>query len=963
MAIYHLSARIVSRKSGRSAVAAAAYRAGERLEEDSSGITHDYTRKEGVEHSEILRPEGAPLWVMNRSALWNAVELIERRRDAQLAREVEIGLPIELDAASQVELLREYVQRAFVVHGMVADCAIHRDDPNNPHAHILLTTRRVSEQGFGRKERSWNDRARLMDWRRGWEEVTNQHLARAGLAVRIDHRTLKAQGLSLEPGRKIGVGLERQRDLKLPNRIVERVAEQREIARENGQRILEDPGVALQALTHGRATFSRQDIARFLHTRTDGAEQFQSALLKVTTSSDLVPLGRDDRNVERFTSREMLSLEKDLLQRAEGLSHRPGHAVAPSRAASVRSQHPLTGEQRRAFDALIGAGDLNALVGVAGSGKSRLLAAAREAWEAEGFTVKGAALSGIAAENLTVASGIPSRTLASLDWSWNHDRDPLTHRDVLVIDETGMVGTRQLARFLETAERAGAKVVLVGDPEQLQAIEAGAPFRGIVAQNGMIELQAVQRQRQGWQREATQELSAGRTAAALKRYERAGGLAQVATREAARTALIARWARDARDHPDQSRLMMAYTREDVRELNALARTLRLQQGALVHSEKIATERGEKDFAVHDRIYFLRNEKSLGVKNGSLGTIEVIQDHIIQVKLDGREQRVAVDTRFYRDLDHGYAATVYKAQGSTLDRTYLLATPHYDRHAAYVALSRHRETTYVVYAAEDFGGSPETPAQRDQIRSQFIDTLSRARPKELAHDYLQRDAGELHPVIEAPRLTGWAAIEEQQRRGREEWLAMRQAAQQQEAQLSAALDRTLSPVMSMERRDRGLKSAAVPAWSAQLQSEPLEWQSQVLESLRARLQTDRAARLARIQQRAQQRWERRQRRVLALSQREPVAPRGLLRRLHRRSHEEKHRNWFEQRSSWDRLCQQAQVQTERLREASTSSALSTRIDEWLQREMPELLERVQSHERDWQPFTESRSLGRDLDLEL
>jgi Ti-type conjugative transfer relaxase TraA len=379
-----------------------------------------------------------------------------------------------------------------------------------------------------------------MDWRRGWEEVTNEHLAHAGLAVRIDHRSLREQGLALEPGRKIGVGLDRQKDLGLPDRIAERVSEQREIARENGQRILQDPSVALKALTHTQATFSKQDIAKFLHTRTDGAEQFQSALLKITTSPELVALGRDDRNVERFTSREMLSLEKDLLQRAEVLSHRNGHAVAASRAASVRSQHPLTAEQSKAFEALVGEGDLKALVGVAGSGKSRLLAAAREAWEAEGFQVKGAAFSGIAAENLTAASGIQARTLASFEWHWNHDRDPLTNRDVLVIDETGMVGTRQLARFLETAEKSGAKVVLVGDPEQLQAIEAGAPFRGIVAQSGMVELQVVQRQTMGWQREATQELSSGKTAEAMERYERAGALTQVGTRAAARTALIAR---------------------------------------------------------------------------------------------------------------------------------------------------------------------------------------------------------------------------------------------------------------------------------------------------------------------------------------------------------------------------------------------------------------------------------------
>jgi ATP-dependent exoDNAse (exonuclease V) alpha subunit len=206
-----------------------------------------------------------------------------------------------------------------------------------------------------------------------------------------------------------------------------------------------------------------------------------------------VSLGVDDRNQERFTSREMLETEAQLLRDADRLTQRNGHGVAASRKTSVLSQHTLSAEQVTAFEHVTAPGDLKALVGVAGSGKSRLLAAARETWEAEGYTVKGAALSGIAAENLTAASGISSRTLAGFEWHWNRDRDPLTSRDVLVIDETGMVGTRQLARVLEVARNARAKVVMVGDPEQLQAIEAGAPFRAVLAQSGQAELQEVQR--------------------------------------------------------------------------------------------------------------------------------------------------------------------------------------------------------------------------------------------------------------------------------------------------------------------------------------------------------------------------------------------------------------------------------------------------------------------------------------
>jgi len=505
-------------------------------------------------------------------------------------------------------------------------------------------------------------------------------------------------------------------------------------------------------MTHSQATFSHHDLARFLHTRTDGAEQFDRVYLKVTTSPELVELGKDDAGRQRYTTREMLGLERGLLGDAEALAGRAGHGVAAHRQRSVLSQNRLSDEQRQAFEHVTGPGDLKALVGVAGSGKSTALSAMREAFEAEGLAVKGAALAGIAAENLQVAAGIQSRTLASYELAWSGGRDPLTPNDVLVIDEAGMIGTRQLARVLEVAEKAHAKVVLVGDPEQLQAIEAGAPFRGIAAQHGVAELHQVHRQRQEWQRAATGDLAAGRTRQALAVYEAKGAIVAVEERAQARSALLARWARDAKAEPKASQLVLSFTRDDVHELNAAIRTLRAQGGQLGRSQEIATEQGKREFAVNDRIRFGRNEKTLGVKNGSLGTIERIEDGVLQVKLDGpSDTRVAVDTKFYKHLDHGYATTVHKSQGSTVDRSYVLATPHFDRHTAYVALSRHREAATVFYAKDDFGGRGGA-VEPQEVQSRFVEKLSRARAKDLAHDYLERgdSAATSSPELTAQR---------------------------------------------------------------------------------------------------------------------------------------------------------------------------------------------------------------------
>lgn len=691
--------------------------------------------------------------------MWNAVERAEKRKDAQLAREIEIALPVELNKEEQLELLREFARRSFVAKGMVVDLAIHRDNPENPHAHLLLTTRDIRADGFGLKRRDWNDKDSLLEWRAQWAEVANAYLARAGPEIRIDHRSLEAQGIDLAPGRKIGISLERQQNPKLPHRIADRVAEQRRIAFENGERIIADPKVALRALTHQQATFTDHDLAKFLHTRTDGADQFRAAHLKITASQELIVLGRDDRGRTRYTSREMLDIEREMLERSARMTAREEHAVATRRLTGALSQHPLSAEQERALTAITRAGDLKALVGVAGSGKSRLLAAAREAWEAQGYTVKGAALSGIAAENLTLASGIEARTIASFEYTWAGNRDQLTAHDVLVIDEAGMVGTRQLARVLEAADKAHAKVVLVGDPEQLQAIEAGAAFRGILAESGVAELTEVRRQAHTWQRDATQQLAAGETNTALSAYERRDAIHQHGKREDARKALLDAWVRTGEEAPAESRLILAYTRADVAELNELARASRRKNNELGRGHLIATERGPKEFATGDRLYFLRNEKSLGVKNGSLGTIESIRDGVLQVKLDATGERIAVDTRFYKDLDYGYAATVYKAQGATVDHTYVLATSHYDRHATYVALSRHRQAASVFYAAEDFGApwarAALSPAE---ARKRFIDVLSRARPKELVRDFLERD-----------QRMSMQDIEAAQQRAAEHWL--------------------------------------------------------------------------------------------------------------------------------------------------------------------------------------------------
>ena len=197
MAIYHLRASVISRSSGRSATAAAAYRSATEIEDRRTGLSFDYASKRGVEHVEILAPDHAPDWVSDRSELWNRVEEAETRKNSQVAREVRVALPDELSPEERVELVREFCQEAFVDRGMVADIAIHapgsEGDDRNHHAHIMLTTREIDAEGFTTKNRDWNGKDVLEGWRSSWAEVSNEALERAEIEERIDHRTLEAQ--------------------------------------------------------------------------------------------------------------------------------------------------------------------------------------------------------------------------------------------------------------------------------------------------------------------------------------------------------------------------------------------------------------------------------------------------------------------------------------------------------------------------------------------------------------------------------------------------------------------------------------------------------------------------------------------------------------------------------------------------------------------------------------------------
>ncbi|OYY04595.1 MAG: Ti-type conjugative transfer relaxase TraA [Acidocella sp. 35-58-6] len=525
--------------------------------------------------------------------------------------------------------------------------------------------------------------------------------------------------------------------------------------------------------------FDRQDIARALHRYIGEAEGFQNALAKVMASPALVELrpemvraggaegdpGHDHGRViesARYSTREMVAIERDMAVSADRMAARRDHGVAWRHVtAAVARQDAairlaggagLAAEQVAAIEAVTGQERIAVVVGLAGAGKSTMLAAAREAWEAQGYRVHGAALAGKAAEGLEESSGIASRTLASWERSWERrsDRgdgfDKLGPKDVFVIDEAGMVGSKQLSRFITEVDLAGAKIVLVGDPEQLQPIGAGAAFRVVAERVGIVELEGIRRQREAWQRAASVDFGRHRTAEGLAAYAERGAIQFEETGEAARHAIVRDVMADMDARPAGSRLVLAHRRADVAALNDAIRDARQARGELTGELVYQTSEGARAFALGDRVLFRENNRELGVKNGMLGTVAQASEGHLSIRLDtaqgpglggvaqgsgGSQNRwnghggraVSVSMADYAAVDHGYATTIHKSQGATVDRAYVLASGSMDRHMTYVAMTRHRDGV-VLYAD----------------RSEFSDLgaltarLSRSQAKETTLDY-------------------------------------------------------------------------------------------------------------------------------------------------------------------------------------------------------------------------------------
>lgn len=774
MAIYHFTAKVIKRSDGRSSVKAAAYRHATKMFDEKLGDSHNYSYKRNVIHCEVMVPHDAPEWAQSlRSSsddgfeeahiasekLWNKVEEYEKRKDSQLAREFEFSLPVELNQKQNLELAREFIKDQFVKRGMMADFAIHWED-GNPHVHVMLTMRELTEEGFGLKVRAdvksksfelnWNSRQFLNELRAKWAEYANFHLRQHGHDIKIDHRSFADQGIDLVPGIHEGVGARKMQQLGME---LERVTQNDSIKEHNHAHIQKNPEALIDKLSKAHdsfddlrlvkevnryvpdsyridtsayasdeldnnlsaskaevgefvkglqktyATFSDAEIGKVVNENTDSNSEFINLVARIKGHQDVIYLGLGEDGRDRYTTRSRYRQEANMIDQAERLSKSFKHGVDATTVEQKIKEYGLNESQAKALKATVYGGDATLVIGRAGTGKTYMMKAAREIWEASGYKVHGVALSGIAAEGLEEDAGIRSNTIHSFKYQVEKGYLKLGTKDIIVMDEAGMTDSDDMANIVNSISSFGSKLSVIGDLEQTQSIGAGSGLKSLMSAIGFTEMGEMLRQKVAEHRIATGQLAQAETSKALDYYHTAGHIHFSESKTQSSQGLIESWASHITKDNLPGSIILAHQNESVHQLNALARNHVLQQGWVTDEQTLKLKGKSFKVGLNERLLFLQNNKALGVKNGSFGTVTGISDGRLTVKLDNGKS-VSFTPSEYDAITYGYAATVHKTQGVTKDHVFVQIDGHgWDRHLIYVALSRHKYDVQV-FASQD-----------------------------------------------------------------------------------------------------------------------------------------------------------------------------------------------------------------------------------------------------------------------
>lgn len=539
----------------------------------------------------------------------------------------------------------------------------------------------------------------------------------------------------------------------------------------------------LSEITEHSAVVRERDIAYAAAVAAQHAGRGADAAeaLAAESKAEAVTL-KDERGNVRYTTREMIKIEREIVDIARAGRGDTAHVLSDEQintaidAAADAAGYRATDEQIAAIKHLAGPGRMSVMIGDAGTGKSTSMQVIKSAYEAAGFSVIGAAPSGKAAAGLAESTGIDSYTVDSLLARITSEKITLDEKSILVVDEAGMIGSKHLHSLVAQADAAGAKLILAGDPKQLQPVAAGAVLRHLADADrgvGHARLEEIFRQRDGADREAVRQLSRGEAAAAMAYYIERGQVAVKSTHMAAVREVARRYMSHAADVGHDQTIALASTNARVDAINAEIRAQRIKAGEIGGGITYDAVRAEQDrrtgerverveqcaFAPGDRALFAdNNDYENGLRRGDLGTVLAVSAEGITVRLDRGGERV-IDPRT-RDVRHGYAITTHRSQGMTVERAVVYASSDTSRELAYVQGSRSREATEwvttrhsIVAAAAREGVDLEPAADRLEQMSAVVKAMSVSKESASTLDYIdaQRAAEALAAAaVEAER---------------------------------------------------------------------------------------------------------------------------------------------------------------------------------------------------------------------
>jgi Ti-type conjugative transfer relaxase TraA len=467
-----------------------------------------------------------------------------------------------------------------------------------------------------------------------------------------------------------------------------------------------------KAITHSNSTFLQRDAVRLVAQESQGrgigADLVQSIVQGYLKSEDVVSLGQS-HNEERFTTHEMLQIEEMMMSQVIAMSDRLTHLVHPATVQTVLNSNAFSTireEQRKALLHIVERpGAVQVVRGMAGTGKTYMLTASKAVWEMDGYDVRGVCLSGKAVAGLEEA-GISSETIAKF---LGDKEQKLTDRTVIICDEAGMVGTRQMSQIIDAVNCSRAKLILVGDERQLQSIGAGGAFKAIANRIGQAELREITRQKEEWAREAVHNFADGDAQRGLKAYTERGLLTIGRHRTHAINKIISDWRDGGGTLNPKDHLILAGSNRDVSALNLKAQKER-RLGQALKGDQVKIQ-GSFCYP-GDRIVFTKNSKIFQVKNGMFATVLKVKDQGITVKLDNQQKRViklrnqsdSWKKGYARDdITLGYATTTHKAQGATVLYAYVLTDEAMqDRELSYVQASRAKLVTRLYTTQQEVG---------------------------------------------------------------------------------------------------------------------------------------------------------------------------------------------------------------------------------------------------------------------